>query len=255
MNEACYIYCITEGELDDLELTGVDGEKVYTIKKNNIRIVVHNCCPLPYEGEDNEVKKWVIQHNRVVEKIWERQNTVLPLTFDTIIKGGEEKSVRDNVLSWVETHSKSIKNNLKKFKKRAEYIIQIIINNKEFFKQDNKNILSKEVKEEELTGLAYLKKKKAKRQARDSIKNKIEDLKQSCYLKISNEAKDIIDNKCKPVERPEQMILNISILSGDKEVKNIGDLLEKINNRDGVRVRFTGPWPCYSFINNFYENK
>jgi hypothetical protein len=31
-------------------------------------------------------------------------------------------------------------------------------------------------------------------------------------------------------------------------VKELGEELEKIEGKEGVEVRFTGPWPPYSFV-------
>jgi len=51
----------------------------------------------------------------------------------------------------------------------------------------------------------------------------------------------------KEEEPGRQMIMNLSCLV-DKDAKAIGDELEKINNMEGFFVRFTGPWPTYSFV-------
>ena len=55
------------------------------------------------------------------------------------------------------------------------------------------------------------------------------------------------------VEKPKEegMILNLSCLT-DKEKSELGsatlgEILEEIENMGAFRVRFTGPWPPYSF--------
>ena len=93
MNEARYVYCIVEGsQKTQLGKIGIEDNKVYTIPFQDISALVHNCPDEPYESKDNEVvKNWVITHEKVIEKAWEKMATVLPFGFDTIIKADGEK--------------------------------------------------------------------------------------------------------------------------------------------------------------------
>ena len=43
------------------------------------------------------------------------------------------------------------------------------------------------------------------------------------------------------------MLLNLSCLAA-APAKALGAVLEEIRTAPGVRVRFTGPWPPYSFM-------
>ena len=44
-----------------------------------------------------------------------------------------------------------------------------------------------------------------------------------------------------------QMILNLSVLVPRERVSDLGAVLTGFQ-RDGIEVRFTGPWPPYSFV-------
>ena len=44
------------------------------------------------------------------------------------------------------------------------------------------------------------------------------------------------------------MLLNLSCLMG-KGNPTLGNVLEEIQETEGISVRFTGPWPPYSFVN------
>ncbi|MBK8050330.1 MAG: GvpL/GvpF family gas vesicle protein, partial [Anaerolineales bacterium] len=42
--------------------------------------------------------------------------------------------------------------------------------------------------------------------------------------------------------------MNLSLLVGKAKVAELGAQLDQINEEQGVEVRFTGPWPPYSFV-------
>ena len=47
------------------------------------------------------------------------------------------------------------------------------------------------------------------------------------------------------------MVLNLSLLVARLAVAPIGEYLERVSQEPGVEVRFTGPWPPYSFAGSF----
>ena len=51
------------------------------------------------------------------------------------------------------------------------------------------------------------------------------------------------------------MILNLSLLTDQVGVQRVGDYLERVSQESGAEVRFTGPWPPYSFAGAFARLK
>ena len=86
--EGLYVYCIGRlAEVGSLGAIGIDGREVTAIGFDHICVAVHTCNAQPYESPDPEmVASWVVAHHRVVDAAWSRYGTVLPLTFNTIIK-------------------------------------------------------------------------------------------------------------------------------------------------------------------------
>ena len=54
--------------------------------------------------------------------------------------------------------------------------------------------------------------------------------------------------KVRKEEPPRQMLANLSCLLPKGETARLGGELDKIGKIDGFSVRFTGPWPPYSFV-------
>lgn len=254
MNEARYLYCIVDGnEKIILGNIGIEGSEVYTIPYEDLCAVVHNCPPEPYKSEDNEVvKKWVMAHQKVIDTAWGRFDTVLPLGFDTIIKGEEGITPDENMKSWIKEDYKNLKEKIAKIKSKAEYGVQIswdpkvigekLIENNPEIKKLNEEIKSKS------KGLAYMYKQKLENLLKKEIEVEAERYFKDFYERIKKCVDEIKVEKTKKPEEDKQMLMNLSCLLPKEKSKILGEELEKINDMKGFFVRFTGPWPPYSFV-------
>ena len=68
------------------------------------------------------------------------------------------------------------------------------------------------------------------------------------YNRIRKQTDDIRVEKTKVAEQGWQMIMNLSCLVYRDRHTKLGVELDKINQMEGFSVRFTGPWPPYSFV-------
>ena len=87
--EGLYVYCVVRGDGSRLlGPIGLDGQVVYTVGSGGLHAVVHNCTPCPYHLRDPQVVQgWVLAHQNVVQAASEVFGAVLPMAFDTIVKG------------------------------------------------------------------------------------------------------------------------------------------------------------------------
>jgi len=67
------------------------------------------------------------------------------------------------------------------------------------------------------------------------------------YEKIKNSSDNVKLEKNKDAENG-KMILNVSVLLKNGDVSEFGAQLDEINKREGVSVRFVGPFAPYSFV-------
>ena len=69
------------------------------------------------------------------------------------------------------------------------------------------------------------------------------------YGRIKEHVGEIKVEKTKKAdEKDMQMIMNLSCLVAGDKYKELGAELEQIDNTEAFSVRFTGPWPAYSFV-------
>jgi len=260
-DEGRYLYCVADsGEKAHLGKIGLDDKEVYTIPYVNLCAVVHNCPSEPYKSEDREVvKRWVITHEKVVEVAWEKFGTVLPLGFDTIIKGEENISPEENIKNWLKQDHVKLKEKIDKIRGKAEYGVQIFWDHKfiaEEIAKANEEIrnLNQDIKSKP-KGMAYMFRYKLENLLKKEMEKKADYYFKGFYARIKKCVFEIRVEKTKKMsdfgscgDEKRQMFMNLSCLVDKEKSRELGEELEKINEEEGFAVRFTGPWPPYSFV-------
>ena len=250
--EGIYIYCIvSSGENTSFGDIGLEDNRVYSIPYEDIGAVVHRCFAEPYETDEEErAKDWILTHQYIIDLATERFGTVIPLRFDTIFRGNDA-----TVVNWLREEYKHLKETLRKLKGKAEYGVNVYLE-KNYIKkmiEDNKEIAAlKRSLEGRPKGSAYLLRKRIEKTVKAQKDVEMRILANKLYKRIA-ELVDELRLEQNVMDLPEKwkdraMILNLSCLVQKQRVKAIGDLLGEINSKHGFTVRFTGPWPPYSFV-------
>ncbi len=249
-----YLYCIAEGgEQVSLGTIGIEGQEVYTLPYRDICAVVHDSPAEPYRSTDREVVNlWVLAHQRVVDEAWERWGTVLPLGFDTIITNREGAKPQENIAKWLQNDYDNLKSKMEKVRSKAEYGVQIfwepqvIVQNLTTTSPEISKL--KEKIKSQSTGIAYMYKQKLENALKRELEAKADQCFRDFYGRIRRHAVSIVVEKTKPGDQNTQMIMNLSCLLPRDKTAELGEELHRINSMEGFSVRFTGPWPPYSFV-------
>ncbi len=253
-----YLYCIVNsGNEKNFGQVGVEDSLVCVVAFRDIGAVVHSCKAKPYETAVKEkAEEWILAHQCVIDLATEECGTVIPLTFDTILKGNNEA-----LKTWLSKEYNQLKVLLARLGEKAEYGVQIFLENSLIDKamENNKEIQSiKKKLENTSNGTAYLLKKKLEKGVQLEKHLLTEKYATNLHSKIEkfvDEARLGSTNKEVPEKwRDKQMILNLACLVHKDKVESLGNLLGQIKN-EGFAVRFTGPWPPYSFAGQINEPK
>jgi len=252
--QGIYLYCIADGSKKlSLDKIGIGGNEVYSLPYQEISAIVHNCPSRPYESEDKDmVKDWLMTHQKVVDCAWQRFGAVLPLAFDTIIIGEQGIDPKENMKKWLQKDYERLKEKLDKVKGKQEYGIQILWDPKvmvEKIARDTSEI--KNLKEElksKPPGTAYMYEEKIKNLLRREMEKRADEYFKDFYSRIKKEVFDIHIDKAKKVDDNLQMLMNLSCLVIKEKIEKVGEVLEEIKKESTFHVRFTGPWPPYSFV-------
>jgi len=254
--EGKYIYCVADsGETVGLGKIGIDENEVYTIGYRDICAVAHRCPAEPYKSDDPEaIEVWVLRHQQVIDAAWERWGTVLPLAFDTIIAAREGSDAEQNTWNWLREEYQNLKGKIERVRGKAEYGVQVFWEPKLI--AQNLSETSPEIRqlEEEIStksrGLAYMYRQKLEGLLRREMEAEGDDCFKDFYRRIKAQVDDIRVEKTKTRKADQglQMIMNLSCLVARDKYLELGRVLEEIDKMEGFSIRFTGPWPPYSFV-------
>ncbi|HII00336.1 TPA: GvpL/GvpF family gas vesicle protein [Methanosarcinaceae archaeon] len=252
-NEGRYLYSVLNRGIDaEFAETGVNSARVYTVIYRDLTAVVHACSDSPgLAAGEGEAMEWILEHIRVVDLMTEKFGTVVPFTFGTIIKGDDEV-----VSEWLRENYAALKAEISRFEGRAEYSIQI------FYEQE---LLSGEIFKmnpglQELKGkltgiprgIAYLFERQLEHKIAEEIEALISGLAAGYEARIRDCSDSVLSEEKKPgvPEEYEQkkLFVFLACLVQDGKVPELGELLDRINEREGICVRFIGPFAPFSFV-------
>ena len=242
-----YVYCVTDRAYPkNLRVAGIEGRPVYGIECKGISAVVHRCSLEPYESKDaGQIRKWVVAHHRVARKCWMELGSAVPAAFDTIIKGGDQE-----VQKWLKDDYDRLTEKLRRLHGKAEYGVQISWNPEII----GRRLIEKESRIKELQlrqrrsrqGMAYILAKKIEQELAGELRKKGEQYLHDFYSKIAGTVDAMHMDPVKKVQTG-QMLMNLSVLVTNGKQHLLGKILAEVKGMEGFRVRFTGPWPPYSF--------
>jgi len=252
VEEGRYLYCIVKSAKEtDFRQIGIEDNIVYIVPFGDIGAVVHHCGAKPYITKDEKkAGEWILAHQYVIDLATEEFGTVIPLTFDIIIRGSDETAKQ-----WLREEYNQLKTLLEKLEGKAEYGVQIFIDKEMVEKAswENKEIqdLKKEL-ERKSEGAAYLIKKKIEKRLKIEERRNAEKHAKTFYDKIKGFVDEVrlesVDKEVPEKWENKQMILNLSCLVRKCNIVPLGKMLNEINRDGGFAVRFTGPWSPYSFV-------
>jgi hypothetical protein len=249
--EGRYIYCVMEkgtNSESEFQEKGIENNSVYTICNRDLCAVVHTCPAKPYISEHKgQVIEWVKAHQKIIDRAYTVFGTVIPFSFDIIIKGeNAEQLVKD----WLQEEKEELKKKIQRTKGKQEFGIKIFLTEQEVIKaimQSNRDIHDLEDKIKiAKKGVAYFHKQKIQ----DIIKREIEKYVALYFEEFYKKIKQVTDEvKIEKAKKQDTLIiaLNASVLVKKEDVSALGDMLDHIHKKQGFLVEFTGPWPPYSF--------
>jgi hypothetical protein len=251
--DGLYVYCVARcDEHRVLGPIGLDGQMVYTVCGGGIRAVVHACPAQPYKSQDPQtVERWVVAHQAVVLAATGAFGTVLPMAFDMIVRGGQTGDAALALKNWLDEKRERFGQLLDKLAGKAEFGVQVFWDREaiaaSLLAEDCELRNIQDEARGKPKGLAHILQQKLAKVARAKMERHADLLAQDFYSRIRRCVDDVRVEKLRKDDDGRQMLLNISCLMREDR-KELGLALDAIKETPGVSVRFTGPWPPYSFV-------
>jgi len=246
--EGRYVYCVVECQRrGGFGHIGIEGSEVYAIPYKGLSAVVHDSPLEPYKGDEETVKGYVMKHQDVVDAMWGEFGSVLPMTFDMIVKG------EDNINAWLRENYESFKEKLERFRGRVEVGVQVLwdpeVVGREVAETSEGIRRLRQEMEAKPRGMTYFYMMKIEEILKKEMEARADTLYREFYGRIKEHAEEIHVEKPRK-QKEKQMLMSLSLLIRKDELKPLGQLLGKMKEMKemkGLEVRFTGPWPPYSF--------
>ncbi|GKZ12199.1 gas vesicle protein GvpL [Haladaptatus sp. T7] len=253
--EGRYLYCVVEsadgGADDDIEFSevGIEGDSVSVVEHGDLGAVVQPC-DSPFDSDDlGTVREWLLTHQSVVDAAGEAFGTPLPFRFDTILKGDD-----DAVSAWLADQSETLASHLDELAGHWEYRVGVAWDDDrvrdELESNDAELTDLRERIDDATEGTAFLLEKQ--------YDNRLRDLRQARKDDLTNRLRDDLDPLVSAFETMDstgdvlgsetnEEVVQVAFLAHEENEDEIGRVLDDVAAEPGVEIRFTGPWPPYSF--------
>lgn len=267
IDEGRYLYCVVRADAGaGLETTGVDGEPVSVVVNDGIGAVVHACDEIYDSADLAQLRRWLVRHQTVVDEAGQAFGTPIPFRFDTILRGDD-----DAVREWLRTERDTLEQALSGLADHWEYRVEVV----EVNPIDEETLIESDDRLRELEerignadeGTAYLLEKKFDERLAERRAARRESLTAGVQERLTGEVREV-----HALERSPNASLNeevtgssarssgdaggsdggetlcrLTLLAHEDDESAIGSILDDVAATDGLEVRFTGPWPPYTF--------
>ena len=253
-DEGRYLYCAVRlDEGGDLSATGVDDEPVRLLAVDDIGVVVHDCESLYDTADMDVVRKWVLQHQGVVDEAGEAFGTPLPFQFDTVVTGADE-SVRE----WVREERGTIRDYLDAVAGHWEYRIELRRDESALIEDleaddDRLGELDTEIADAG-SGTAFMLEKQYDQRLRELKRQRRDERAAALREDLADLVREVAELGDRTTLNDEdagddgmETLARFTVLAPADREDDLGELLDEVAAEYGVEVRFTGPWPPYTF--------
>lgn len=251
MKDSVYVYCvIPDVNREDWGQIGIDGAQVYAVAQDGVAALVHDMPAVPYQGPDEHVKRWVLEHSDVVEDAWRTAGTVLPVTFNVIVRGDSAVTARRRLLDWLAENTAALASRLDAVRDRVELRVEIALQVEACAREDPAVAALQLEMPGKPAGLRRLLEKKLEQMMRDAANRAADSLYRDFRRRLASVSEEIVEIKRNRPSVDHVPVLAAALLVSRGAVESVGAELAALKAQNpAVNVRFLGPWPPYSFAN------
>ncbi|AFZ74206.1 gas vesicle protein GvpL [Natronobacterium gregoryi] len=257
IDDGRYLYCIVQADEDvTLETTGVDGEPVSVVLADGIGAVVHTCDGIYDSADLAQVRRWLVRHQTVVDEAGEAFGTPVPFQFDTILRGDNE-----GVREWLREEADTLERALSELESHWEYRVEVVeidpIDEAELIERDDR-LRELEAKiDNSGEGAAFLLEKQFDQRLSELQAARRESLTADLKDRLGEETREVhalerspaaaLDDDVVDAGDDGETLCRFTLLAHEDDEEAVGSVLDDVATHDGLEVRFTGPWPPYTF--------
>lgn len=250
-----YLYCFVDtaaAESDTISARGVDDNSIYVIENETVGAVVHDCETI-YDSENmDKIKQWVLEHQQVVDTAGDIFGTPLPMRFNTILEGGDA-----SITQWLDENYTKIREELGSLAGMWEYRIRLFwepsLFEDQVTDQDDRLQGLQQRKQQAGAGKAFLVEKQYDKRLRELKQERRSELTALLQEAVSPIVNELTEQESRSQltdansSADSEQVVRLAVLADETEEAALGDRLDELVEQNGVKIKFSGPWPPYTF--------
>ena len=256
--QAIYLFCFTRsGLISSIEGMGIDGHNpLFLHEFRGIAAVVSVISLSELSGPETEARMqdlaWIgpraLHHEQVIEQVMPR-SPAFPARFGTLFSSLEKL---DELLI---THHDTISHFLSRMVDREEWSVKAFLNRKKAREEYIAAALAAQAQHlPQSPGARYLQEQRIRTGAEKEVNHRVSSIGQRIWRELNSLADEVSERKLLPSADPAdiegEMVLNWAFLVQRNNLagfqKAIDDAKEA-SDQVGLVIRYSGPWPPYSF--------
>ncbi|MYR41928.1 GvpL/GvpF family gas vesicle protein [Streptomyces sp. SID5910] len=250
---ALYVYALLperQGAADGV--TGLDGRplRLAAVPGTGIAALVHDATPAPFQGDDDQVRRWVAEQSEAVTTVWERVGSLLPMTFNVLVAAdaASGRSAEQRLGEWVGEQEDDITGQLRALTGRCELRVEVTLD-RATATADGPAVSPGEAQDDARSpGMRRLLAKQREQSEKNTAGQLADTLHAGIRRRLLAVAEDLRDRG--PAHRApgETDVLSAALLVRHEDIDAVGTVLSDAQaGQPALRIRFLGPWPPYSF--------
>lgn len=245
--EGLYVYAIGRGGPDDLG-AGVDGVPLDRVTAHGLTAVVHRHASGPFAGPDDDVRRRVVEHSDVVDRVWQATGSVLPMSFNVIVAGSDDEPAGTRLASWLGQHADRLGARLDRLTGRGELQVEIGLDQHEAGGRDPRAVALRAELAERPAGVRRLLTKRLEQLERDATAALADELYPDLRRRLAATAEEVTETRRTHPEPGVVPVIGLALLVPLDDVDRVGRELARVRDEQpAARIRYVGPWPPYSF--------
>ncbi|MFF9453391.1 GvpL/GvpF family gas vesicle protein [Streptomyces flaveolus] len=252
-NTALYVYALLpdrQGTADGV--TGLDGRplRLAGVPGTGVAALVHDATPAPFQGDDDQVRRWVAEQSEAVTTVWERVGSLLPMTFNVLVADdtASGRSAEQRLGDWIREQEDDITGQLTALAGRCELRVEITLDRAAATTGGPAASPGETEGDAPSPGMRRLLAKQREQREKNAAGHLADTLHAGIRRRLLSVAEDLRDRG--PAHRVpgETDVLSAALLVRHEDIDAVGAVLSDAQARQpALRIRFLGPWPPYSF--------
>lgn len=246
-----YVYAVVAGGDYTPAVTGIDGSALHMVGRDTgPRAVVHRHTRGPFDGPDDSVRRWVLEHSEVIDDAWQNSPALLPVSFNVIVRSDPETeaTATQQLEHWLDDSAVMLSRRLEELCDTSELRVELSLDGSLLEEVDAEVGDMRTEMESRPAGVRRLLEKRLEKTEKEIIDRAADRIYPEIRARIAAHCLDIQEHRSTSRESGLTPVIMASCLVRGTEITALGAELTALKKaQPALSIRFLGPWPPYSF--------